>query len=97
MTETDHSERLRRIENKIDQLSEVMIAQARIEEQQTTLFKSITRYEETLTQLMGRVTDLERISFNRGTAISFFNKSFWAIAGGGIALAVAWFSKGEGP
>lgn len=82
--------RLARIEAKLDKISDAVIAMARLEEQNVTLFKRMDRYEDELRELMRQVAALERVSFGRGVFFRSLDKLIWLAVGGGASLGLAW-------
>ena len=82
--------RLARIEEKLDKLSDAVVAMARMEEQMITLFKRMDRYDIELRELMRQVAALERVSFGRGVFFRSLDKLIWLVVGGGAALVLSW-------
>ncbi|MGI3166012.1 hypothetical protein [Pseudooceanicola sp. 200-1SW] len=82
--------RLARIEEKLDKLSDAVVAMARMEEQMITLFKRMDRYDIELRELMRQVAALERVSFGRGVFFRSLDKLIWLAVGGGAALVLSW-------
>ncbi|PJE26806.1 hypothetical protein SAMN06297129_2976 [Pseudooceanicola antarcticus] len=82
--------RLARIEEKLDKLSDAVVAMARMEEQMITLFKRMDRYDADQRELMRQVAQLERISIGRGAFFRSFDKAFWLALGGAASLLIGW-------
>ncbi|MGI3164970.1 hypothetical protein [Pseudooceanicola sp. 200-1SW] len=82
--------RLARIEEKLDKLSDAVVAMARMEEQMITLFKRMDRYDIELRELMRQVAALERVSFGRGVFFRSLDKLIWLVVGGAAALVLSW-------
>ena len=75
----DDSNRLDRIETKLDKLSEAVIDMARLEERLITLFNRMERIEETQVNIIRRVDELQEISNGRGHVIRFVERIFWIV------------------
>lgn len=82
-------DRLVRIENKVDQLTEAMVTMARMEERMVTLFKRMDRYDETQAKFEAKLSTLEKTSIRRSAIETIVDKAFWIIGGG----ALTWFLK----
>ncbi len=75
-------DRLVRIENKLDQLTDAMVTMARIEERMVTLFKRMDRYEEAQSKIESKMSALEKSSIRRGVIETVLDKGFWLVGGG---------------
>lgn len=95
--------RLERIEQTLDKLSDVVVQQARMQEQLVTLFKRMDRYDREQAELADRygkehshltekVALLERLSIGRGIFFRSLDKAIWLVAGCLVAAAVALFA-----
>ena len=82
-------DRLVRIENKVDQLTEAMVTLARMEERMITLFKRMDRYDENQSKLDAKISHLEKTSIKRGGVETVLDKGFWIIGGG----LLTWYLK----
>ncbi|QOL80534.1 hypothetical protein [Pseudooceanicola spongiae] len=93
-------QRLERIEQTLDKLSDVVVQQARMQEQLVTLFKRMDRYDReqgALAQkythdqalLAEKVVLLERLSIGRGIFFRALDKVVWLVVGCLVAAAVA--------
>ena len=91
-------QRLERIEQTLDKLSDVVVQQARMQEQLVTLFKRMERYdrdqgllarkhEHDQALLTEKVVLLERLSIGRGIFFRALDKAIWLIAGCLVAAA----------
>lgn len=85
------SARLDRIENKLDQLTEAMVAMARAEEKiaslqsdQNNLFERMNRHSE-------KLDDIQRLVDDNHRTISIINKLFWVITVAVVGSLVAQF------
>lgn len=74
--------------DKIDELTKVVTAMARIEERMVTLFKRMDTYEARHLLTDSRVEELERTNTKSGVVDQVVGKGFWLILGGAIAFVV---------
>lgn len=79
---------LDRLGDKIDELTKVVTAMARIEERMVTLFKRMDRYDEAQTDLHERLAEVEKVSTKRGVIYHLVDKGFWLLVGGGITYII---------
>lgn len=79
---------LDRLGDKIDELTKVVTAMARIEERMVTLFKRMDRYDEAQTDLQERLAEVEKVSTKRGVIYHLVDKGFWLLVGGGITYII---------
>ena len=79
-------ERLSRIEEKLDKLSEAIICMARIEERMISVFKRLDRVDEGFNKSDKRMDELEQTSIKRGQTIAFAERLFWVILTGSVSL-----------
>ena len=63
--------RLSRMEEKLDKLSEAVISVARIEERMISVFKRLDRVDEGFNKWDKRMDELEQTSIRRGQNIAF--------------------------
>lgn len=80
--------RLDRIENKLDELTKVVTAMARIEERMVTLFKRMDKYDDQHTTMDERLSDVEKVTVRRGVGYAFAEKAFWLVVGAGLTYIV---------
>lgn len=85
--------RLERIEKKLDQMSEAIIALARMEERMITLFKRMDILDQEQNQQGRRVSLLEGKVGNNGQTLRFAERVFWIVVTAGAAYA---FSVAKG-
>lgn len=85
---TDHIERLNRIEEKLDKVSEAIVSLARMEERMITLFKRMDTYDGQQAQLNNRVTSLEVSQANSNGSSKWVERVVVAIITGAITFAV---------
>ena len=81
-------DRLARIEDKVDRLSDAITSLARIEERMITLFRNTEKQDEAISALAVRVNALERVYIQKGVISGFLDKVFWVILGGAVAYFV---------
>ena len=84
---------LDKLSDKIDDLTTVVTAMARIEERMVTLFKRMGSYEDRHIVLDVRVGDLEKTITKTGVVDTVLEKGFWVIMGGGIAYIIKVFGE----
>jgi|TARA_R110001592_G_scaffold35175_2_gene119939 hypothetical protein len=72
-------ERLSRIEDKLDKLSNAVITLARMEERMITLFKRMDHYDSEQTLMWERVRKLDEISKSRGQKLHFMERIWWIV------------------
>lgn len=79
MARESQSERLDRIEEKIDKMSEAIIALARAEEKITTLAAFSKQQAEQLMKITDRLDDLEKKVSQNASTVNIINRIFWII------------------
>ena len=75
----EQSFRLDRIESKIDQMSEAIIALARAEEKIGTLTQFGKQQSQQILTLINRVDRLEELVRANASTVSIINKIFWVV------------------
>ena len=75
----EQSARLDRIEQKIDQMSEAIIALARAEEKIITLTEFGKQQGEQILTLINRVDRLEGLVRQNASTVNVINKLFWIV------------------
>ena len=73
------SDRLQRIEDKVDKLAEAMISVARAEEKISTLMNDHEKMHERLNRLSAKIDDVQRTVDENARTVSIINKLFWAV------------------
>ena len=81
-------DRLTRIEDKLDKMSETITLLARMEERMVTLFKRMDKYDDNLSKLADRVGSIEKVTLQRGVVYHILDKGFWLVVGAGLAYLV---------
>jgi len=79
--------RLERIEKKLDQVGDAIVALARMEERMITLFKRMDALDADQSRLGRRVTMVESKAGSNGQALRFAERVFWIVVTAGVALA----------
>ena len=75
----EQAARLDRIETKIDQMSEAIIALARAEEKIITLTEFGKQQGEQILSLINRVDKLDTLVRDNASTVTILNKLFWII------------------
>ena len=75
----EQAQRLDRIEQKIDQMSEAIIALARAEEKISTLTDFGKQQGEQILTLINRVDRLEELVRTNAATVNIINKIFWVV------------------
>ena len=91
MTMTTDSQRLDRIEQKLDKMADAIVSLARMEERMVTLFKRMDAYDTKQDDLSDRVTELEKTSNARGLIFSWGERVVWILVTLGLT---AYFNNG---
>lgn len=76
--------RLERIEKKLDQVGDAIVALARMEERMITLFKRMDTLDADQASQGRRLTLVESKVGNNGQALRFAERVFWIIATSGV-------------
>ena len=79
--------RLERIEKKLDQVGDAIVALARMEERMITLFKRMDALDADQSGQNRRLTLVESRVGSNGQALRFAERVFWIIVTGAIAFA----------
>ena len=86
--------RLERIEKKLDEMGEAIVALARMEERMVSLFKRMDSYDKAQTRTTERLEELEKVQGVNGQTLRFAERVFWII----ISAAVGYlFFKMRNP
>ena len=89
MARETQSDRLDRIEEKIDKMSEAIIALARAEEKIITLTSFSKQQSEQIQSVINRIDRVETLVNSNASTVNVINKIFWVIIVGLIS-AVTW-------
>jgi len=79
--------RLERIEKKLDQVGDAIVALARMEERMITLFKRMDALDADQSSHNRRLTLVESRVGSNGQALRFAERVFWIVITGAIAFA----------
>ena len=82
--------RLERIEKKLDQVGDAIVALARMEERMITLFKRMDTLDTEQNNQNRRLTAVENRVGNNGQMLRFAERLFWIIVTGAVAYTFAW-------
>ncbi len=80
-------DRLSRMEEKLDRLSEAVVAMARMEKRMLNLFKRMDKFDSCIQKVDDRLDEMERQAIARGQKIAFAERIFWMICTGAVGLA----------
>lgn len=86
---TVQSQRLDRIEEKLDQMAQAIIALARAEEKISTLAEFNKQQASQMQVLINRIDGVEQLVNSNASTVNIINKVFWLIIAGFIA-AITW-------
>ena len=80
-------DRLQRIEDKVDQMAQAIVAMARMEERMITVFKRLDAFDAATKKIDERMDEAEKQAIARGQKIAFAERIFWMICTGAVGLA----------
>ena len=69
-------DRLKRMEDKIDKLSEAVLAIARMEERMLTVFKRLENVDGSIKKMDDRIDEIEKQAIARGQKTAFAERIF---------------------
>tara|TARA_R110000744_G_scaffold121840_1_gene226681 strand:- start:4671 stop:4943 length:273 start_codon:yes stop_codon:yes gene_type:complete len=84
--------RLARIEAKLDQMSEAIVALARVEERMITLFNRLDAIDKDRESQGKRLVAVEEKTGNNGQSLRFAERVFWIVVAAGVTYAFKWGS-----
>ena len=79
-------ERLSRMEDKLDKLSEAVVEMARMEERLLTIFKRLEHMDAVFKKYDDRVDEIEKQALIRGQKIASAQRLFWMVVKGAVGL-----------
>lgn len=86
------NQRLSRIEDKLDKLSEAVVSLARMEERMVTLFNRMNKYEDQQDLLDEKIDNVaEKVAIN-GQTLRFAERIFWVIVSTAIST-LFWYMR----
>lgn len=77
-------QRLERIEKKLDEVGQAIVALARMEERMITLFKRMDALDQEQAQQGRRLTMVEGRVGNNGQMLRFAERVFWIVVAAGV-------------
>ena len=77
--------RLERIEKKLDEVGQAIVALARMEERMITLFKRMDKLDQEQANHGRRLQLVEGRSGSNGQMLRFAERAFWIVVSAGIA------------
>ena len=80
-------DRLQRIEDKVDRMSQAIVAMARMEERMISVFKRLDACDATMKKVDERLDESEKQAIARGQKIAFAERLFWMVLSGAVGLA----------
>jgi len=83
-----NEDRLTRIEQKLDKLSDAVVSLARMEERMVTLFNRMDNYDTNQQKVIDRLTDVEKRLATKTNTVRIGEKIVWVVIGGVVSLAV---------
>jgi len=78
--------RLERIEKKLDEVGQAIVALARMEERMITLFKRMDNLDQEQTHQGRRITLIENRVGSNGQMLRFAERVFWIVVTAGVAF-----------
>lgn len=81
--------RLSRIEGKLDRLTDAMTSLVRMEERVVTIFARLDAADKQRSDMMERLSKLERASTSAGAIIGAIERLFWITTTAAVAFAFA--------
>ena len=86
--QTSHTDRLNRIEEKIDKLSDAMISLARAEEKLIAIEKNNHANYDRMNRFSIKLDNIEEIANDNARTINVIKKTFWLVLGA-VAVGAA--------
>jgi len=85
-------DRLTRIEQKLDKLSDAVVSLARMEERMVTLFNRMDQYDTNQQKVIERLTEVEKKLATKTNTVRLGEKLFWLVVGGAVSL-MFWLAR----
>ena len=79
--------RLERMERKLDEVGQAIVALARVEERLTTLLSRMDTMDKTQVDHSKRIVTLEKSDGTNGQMLRFAERVFWIVLTAGVAFA----------
>ena len=74
-----NDERLTRIEDKLDALSNAVVTLARMEERMITVLKRMDHIDDQQKAMWDRIAKLDELTASRGHKVHFFERIWWIV------------------
>jgi uncharacterized coiled-coil protein SlyX len=87
-----NEDRLTRIEQKLDKLSDAVVSLARMEERMVTLFNRMDNYDTNQQKVIERVTELEKKLATKTNTVRIGERVAWIVIGA-VASLFVWFAR----
>ena len=78
--------RLERIEKKLDEIGEAIVALARMEERMVSLFKKMDAYDAIQVRTNDRIERLEKVQGVNGQTLRFAERVFWIVISAAVGF-----------
>jgi GTP cyclohydrolase II len=78
--------RLERIEKKLDEMGEAIVALARMEERMVSLFKKMDAYDDIQARTNDRIDRLEKVQGVNGQTLRFAERVFWIVISAAVGF-----------
>jgi len=78
--------RLERIEKKLDEMGEAIVALARMEERMVSLFKKMDAYDANQVRTNERIERLEKVQGVNGQTLRFAERVFWIVISAAVGF-----------
>ena len=78
--------RLERIEKKLDEMGEAIVALARMEERMVSLFKKMDAYDAIQVRTNERIERLEKVQGVNGQTLRFAERVFWIVISAAVGF-----------
>jgi len=78
--------RLERIEKKLDEMGEAIVALARMEERMVSLFKKMDSYDAIQARTNDRIDRLEKVQGVNGQTLRFAERVFWIVISAAVGF-----------
>lgn len=88
-----NDDRLTRIETKLDEVGQAIVALARIEERMVSLFKRMDALDAEQVDEARRLRKLEDRVGSNGQALRFAERIFWIVLAAGVSY-LFWLARG---
>lgn len=87
-------DRLARIEAKLDEVGQAIVALARVEERLMTIFRRMEQYEAAQKDVEARLKNIELNARVNGQTLRFAERLFWMTVPPSVTAALVHFWKG---